>query len=282
MAQRHKAVDTHAQGVQRGVPGCVEVEIEAFSRPYCAGEGVTMPAKDLTKEENELRKKELLDAPDIRGPELVNAAADAIREAASTRAAITRAKEPGKGDAYAVALIPIEGVNEQDAWDAASEFENNRLAEEKIRSERDEADSATYIYFLKCRTPIHMVGGRPAPPHGVYFTKRPGSVVGDDDWYARYKKDANTVWRGQEILCQVCLMMNIEGARLHYEWQDPHRGLWIPDKRWIWKQPRDLKRLKIEGMTRAFDLPTESSNLWRAENEAKLAKARQEGVLTNG
>jgi len=223
------------------------------------------------------------DKDDFSGkPEIMADAAEKIRELSQTRAAVVGSKKAGKDADYAMALIPIEGVNEAEAWDAASEFEKNRDAEQKISDERLAADAKDYQYFLKCRNPVHTVGGRPAPPHGVYFKTAPHGVVGDGDWFARYKKDENTVWRGQEILCQVCLMMNIEGARLHYEWQNPSKGFWIPDRRWVWKQPRDLTRLKIEGMTRAFDLPTESSNRWRAENEAKLAKARQEGVLTNG
>lgn len=222
------------------------------------------------------------DADDItKSPEVLTEAAQKLREMADVRAATVRATQASKNDNYAVHLIPVDGENAEEAWKAAASFEAAQKAEEQIKAEAEQEDQRDYIYFMRCRTPIHTIGGRPAPPHGVYFTRRPDSVVSDEDWYSTYKP-RTAAWRGQDVLCQACLKMNIEGPRLEYEWQDRHKGLWIPAKRWVWKQPRDVARYKIEGMTRAFDLPYESSNSWRAEHEKKLAKARQEGVLTNG
>lgn len=218
---------------------------------------------------------------DIAGDgEVLSDAAQKIRTLSETRAAIQTSKRASKQDEYAVHLIPIEGENETEAWDAAKWLEKNQAAERALVQEREQEDEKLYQYFLKCRNPTHTVGAQPAPPHGIYFVKRPGGMVGDQDWFSTYKK-RNAVWR-QDILCQVCLKMGIEGARLHYEWQDGNRGLFVPDKRWVWKVPRSPQRAKIEGMTRAFDLPYESSNAWRAEVDKKVAKAIQEGVLTNG
>jgi hypothetical protein len=222
------------------------------------------------------------DKDDIAGnSEVMADATEKIRALADTRAATVAATKASKNDAYAVHLIPVEGENAEAAWSAAEWLSKARADEAKIVEDRALEDEKAYQYFLKCRNAVHTVGALPAPPHGIYFTKRPDGIVGDRDWFSTYKK-RDAAWRGQEILCQVCLKMGIEGARLHYEWQDQNRGLFIPEKRWIWKLPKDLARYKVEGMTRAFDLPSESSNRWRAEVDAKLDKARQEGVLTNG
>lgn len=205
-----------------------------------------------------------------------------LEAASSVRAAtMSQSKKAGKMDEYATHLIPVDGVNADEAWDAAKQFEQQALDAEKFEAQRVDEENRTYQFFLKCRCPKHIIGGRNFPPIGVYFKKKPVKVVGDGDWYSAYKPDPNTVWR-QDIYCQACLKAGIEGAKLHYEWQDPMKGLWTPERRWVWKVPKDAKRASIEGMTRAFDLPYTAANSWREPHEAKVAAALQGGVKSNG
>lgn len=205
---------------------------------------------------------------------------EGLKEASAVRAASVTSKKGGKGQEYDLHLIPVEGENAADAWNAAEQFELQTIETEKLAAENDELENKTYQFFLKCRTPVHMIGGRRFPPIGVYFTKKPVKVVGPHDWYSSYKQ-REVVW-AQDVVCQACLKAMNQRNRLHYEWQDTMAGLWIPDRRWVWKVPKDPARFRLEGMTRAFDLPHVAANSWREEHERKLAKVSQEGVKSNG
>lgn len=224
----------------------------------------------------DVNEKTVQDAEKRR--EEVEVTADKLREMSSLRAPAVKAKQQQQD--RGLHIVPIEGENEEAAWNAAKWVTERKAQMDAVKARRAAEDQNTYLYFLKCRNP-HSIDGAPAPAHGIYFTRRPDGMVANEDWYSRYKKRSQA-WRGQEIECQVCLMMGIARQRLPYEWADVNTGTWIPDPRWVWKVPKDPQRAEIEGETRAFDLPYEAANTWRAEVEARLAKARQEGVLTNG
>ena len=212
-------------------------------------------------------KAELLASGQITGDAVAEAAA-MTREMNANRDSVRRMREQERP---ALHMIPIDENERDAAFDSAQWLDKRNEDDERVRAELRAAENKVYRFYLKCRQGQHTLGGRPAQPHGIYFKENPSSgTVGDHDWKATYKPDFDIVWR-QPILCQVCLKMGQENM-LSYEWSDARHGLWRPDPRWVWRTPIDRDLWLIEGDTRANDLPTLASNMWREDLEKKHAE----------
>lgn len=231
---------------------------------------------------DEQTKATLIAQGDTRGDkEKTQELASTLKGMAEARGPTVAAKQ--KKAEMAMHIIPVEGENEEAAYNAAVWLEKRKQDQAALRNKHREQDEKTYLYYLKCRS-AHDEGGAEVPPHGIYFVGVPNmGGVADSGWYARYKKRGSPR-PSNEVVCQVCLKMGIPHAKLDYQWVEGTNGepLMLPDPRWVWRTPNDPNLWAIIGETRAFDLPYEASNAWRAEHEQKLAKAREEGVLTNG
>jgi hypothetical protein len=225
-------------------------------------------------------KAALLAQGDIKRDQVAEAG-ELLKEAAAARGPAVAAKR--KQAEMALHIIPVEGENEEAAYNAAKWLEARKQAQAALRAKHREQDEKTFLYYLRCRN-AHDEGGADVPPHGIYFVGVPNmGGVSDDGWYSRYKK-RTSVRQSNSIVCQVCLKMGIPHQQLDYTWVEGANGeaLMVPDPRWVWRTPQDPNLWAIIGETRAFDLQSEGQNSWRAEHEQKLAKAREEGVLTNG
>jgi hypothetical protein len=224
-------------------------------------------------------KNALLAGGQLTGDAVAEAAA-LTREMNANRETTRRIKEQERP---ALQFIPIDESEREAAWDSAEWLDKRNEDEAKVRQELRDAENAKYRFYLKCRQGVHVIGGRPAQPHGIYFKQNPSSnAVGDHDWKATYKPTFEEIWR-QPILCQVCLKMGQENP-LPYEVTDYRRGLWRPDLRWVWKTPLDRDVWLIEGDTRGNDLPTMASNLWREDLEKKHAEhaAKKAALVQKG
>lgn len=196
----------------------------------------------------------------------VENAARVAREAAETRGAVGGggpASKPKENERPAFHILPNMGM-EHAALDSGAWLEKRTQEEEEIRARHSAEEDEKYFFYLKCRNGAHRIDGRLMPPHGVYFTKNPGSaVVGDNDWDADYKREAGGIW-GQDIMCQVCLKMGRQDALLPVIWVDRRKRLWKPEPRWLWMAAKDVKVWEAEGGDhRAVDLPQAANNMWR-------------------
>lgn len=168
-------------------------------------------------------------------------------------------------------LIPIDGEDASDAWDAEQMLEQARKEEEAARKARAEAEAGTYIYYVKC----HQDHGK-HPPHGVYLDANPlGGDVPADGWRARYRPDRKQPWY-EDIVCQVCLWQR--GEMVPLEVAKTSKGRFTVNWRYLWRRPKDAKRAQIEGETLANEGPYTSTNAGRTE-ALERAKAAGYEVL---
>ena len=185
--------------------------------------------------------------------------------AAVKKAVALRAQE--KAQREMLPLIPIEGENLEEAYNAEVQMEARSKeieAEEKARREKSEGE---YTFYVKCRKDHGKY-----PPHGVYLTTNPGhDYVKPDQWYARYK-ERRDVWR-EDIVCQVCLWQR--GEYVNLDVIPGPKGTFKVNPRMLWRTPKDPKRRAIEGDTRAIEIGPASSN---NERKAAQERAREAGL----
>ncbi len=131
-----------------------------------------------------------------------------------------------------------------------------------------------YVYFVRCR---HHEASRESA-HGIYLTKLPGpnEPVRMNEWYSRYKPTPGEMYLGP-IVCQICLRRGIETNYLDVN-QSGVRGEFTVSERWLWRRPKDPKRLAVEGETRARDLPAGSANIGREEATQRSVSAGLEPI----
>lgn len=214
-----------------------------------------MPKSDLLKGELQGDKEALAELKEKIG----TGEFEAMRPAAAAGAA----PQAGAPKLPGMHFIPLDGDSAA-AWDSARWLEKRRQDIEDLNKRRETEDAGKYRYYLKCRNGMHQLGELPAPPHGLYFVKNPRSdAVSSTDWESTYKP-RDQAWH-QEIYCQVCLKAGFGRVRLPFTWIDSMEGTWLPDPRWVWKSPIDPAVWEREGDTRANDLPTAASNMWRED-----------------
>lgn len=219
----------------------------------------------------------------FKNSELTKEIAEKLKEASASRAPIVRANQK-KNAEMAMHIIPVEGENEDLAWDAARWLKQRREAQIAIADKARQEDEALYLYYLKCRNGTHNDDGVDVPPHGIYFVGKPNlGGVKDHEWYSRYKR-REAVRRGDNVVCQVCLKMGIPNQTLPYIWTGSGDEMrLVPDPRWVWRTPKNPALYAAVGDSRAFDLAYAASNSWRDEYDRKVAAFQaQEGALTNG
>lgn len=184
-----------------------------------------------------------------------------LRGARSTRANVQK-----ENASRLTGLIPIDGENLDDAYDADKQIEQARAETEEARVKRIAAESEAYQFYVKCREDHGTY-----PPHGIYLDANPGpGEVPADGWRARYKPDRKTPWY-EDVICQVCLW--------RFERMTPlpvvktKKGRFTVAQRWLWRRPKDKQRLEIEGETRANELGAKSSNMERAAAQERSRAA---------
>lgn len=177
-------------------------------------------------------------------------------------------KESEKALRETMPMIPIEGENLEEAYNAEVQMEERakeREAEEKARAEKATAE---YQFYVKCRRDHGKY-----PPHGIYLTVNPmHDYVKPDQWYARYKARTD-VWR-EDIYCQVCLWQ--KGEYVNLDVVPGPKGTFKVNARMLWRTPKDAKRRQVEGGdTRAIEIGPASSN---NERKAAQERAREAGL----
>lgn len=170
----------------------------------------------------------------VSGVENIKALAEKARELAATRvsagaadsaSAAARARDGG------VVLMP----ETKDLYVEAQKVLDGAMAQEFDHTLRKlEDDQKTKLVFIKCRANhLPNAEGRAQPQHGVYLTKNPGDgEVKADEWFATYKKQGDTKYRG-DVICQVCLEHGINNP-LPIVWLDPRAGTFRVEPRWLW------------------------------------------------
>jgi len=184
----------------------------------------------------------------------MRATKDLVRVAGARRAAKAQAEAP------LAPMIPM--TDDPTAIAATVSAEEQYQAMIAAQPAIDEAKrvklSTAYDVFVKCRqthAPNH-------PPHGIYLTEYPsGGSIAWDKWKARYKK-ADERYFPLDVLCQVC---TLEGRSMPLDAvtkTSPEGDITI-NQRFLWRRPRDPKRLALEGETRVFDLGMDTQNIGR-------------------
>ena len=149
-------------------------------------------------------------------------------------------------------IIPVTEEDAAAAWDAQAQLRELEAAERESNKQLLQMDGKEYQYFVRCRS---------CYGHAIYFNRAvgDGEVLGDTDWFSRYKPDPKTQWR-QRILCQKCLMEGIE-RDISIEITDWRKGTFRVDQRWLRKVSRDPVRAAREGSIRVCELPLTSQNV---------------------
>jgi len=149
-------------------------------------------------------------------------------------------------------IIPVSEEDAALAWDAQAQLRELEASERALNAELLKADGQEYQYFLRCRS---------CYSHAMYFTRAvtDGEVLGDKDWFSRYKPDPSTQWR-QRLLCQKCLMEGTE-RDVSVEIVDWRKGTFRVDARWLRKVPKDPVRAAREGSIRVCELPLTTQNV---------------------
>lgn len=172
-------------------------------------------------------------------------------------------------------LIPIEGENLEDAYNADVMLEEARAAEVQASAEQKKKESDAYTYFVRCRKDhVDPKNHRKRlPPHGIYLDVNPGTgFVEPGQWVSRYKPDRKTPWY-EDIVCQVCLWTT--GEMVPLEVQKDKKGRFTVSPRQLWRRPKDAERLKLEGETRANEIGPKSCNM---DREAAMKRAEDAGL----
>lgn len=213
------------------------------------------------------------------------ALAEAIKAQAATRASAVanvapqdRAEHIAKNGLNTIIapMFVIDG--DADTLAAANAYE---IAQEELRKQHEamlavksEFMDAEYTFFIKCRYP-HPAG---APQHGIYLKGYPHErIVKGTEWKSGYKPQMDAPWHGAQVLCQVCLRylnreVPLDVTALPGKAGLPAGSFEIND-RWLWKRPKDPKRLVIENETRVRRVGWETGNLGldAAEERSKAA-----------
>lgn len=137
--------------------------------------------------------------------------------------------------------------------------------ETRMKNLRD----SEYLYFVKCRYHPHDESS-----HGVYLTRcpGPGEPVKMTEWWARYKLTPNELYVGS-LICQACFERGIENP-LDVQ-AVGKRGEFVVSERWLWRRPKDKKRLMVEGETRVRDVTAVAANNGR---QAAIARSVAAGL----
>lgn len=224
-------------------------------------------------------KAEMKDAP-VLGAALKGVAAK--RSAAVSRVAPDQRAEflATTEGAPIVPMFEIEG--DEDLVAAADAFEKAQAEMQKAKDARMAAKSefldAEYIYYIKCRHP-HPEG---MSQHGIYLKGYPHTnTVQGDEWKAGYKQKFENLHHGDNVPCQMCLRylgITTPLAVTVVKKAGVIAGTFELDPRWLWKRPKDPKRLAIENETRVRQMNYGTGNIGLAEAEAR-AKAAQLKVV---
>lgn len=187
------------------------------------------------------------------------------------------AKIPMSPQQQAAATIPLEDetrvtpmvtLEKIVEFDAEAIIEEARLARKaELDQQMAEANDA-YQYYVKCRR-----GHGDLPSHGIYLTRNPGpDAVKPSEWWAvGYKPKTTDTYFADGIMCQICLMHRGEKVMLDVDMDQ--RGWFTVRPRWLWRRPKDPKRARVEGETRASDLGPPAVNFGRREAMERSADA---------
>lgn len=215
-------------------------------------------------------KAEMKDAPAL-GAALKGVAAK--RSAAVSRIAPEQRAEflATNEGAPIVPMFDIEGdadlVAAADAFEKA-QAEMRKAAEARMAAKSEFLD-AEYVYYIKCRQ-IHPDG---MSQHGAYLKGYPHSnLVRGDEWKAGYKPKLEEPWHGETVPCQICLryygrQVPLDVTIVKKPGLPP--GSFEVEPRWLWKRPKNPKRLAIENETRVRQMGYNTGNLGLAEAEAR-------------
>lgn len=234
----------------------------------------------MSEKLKEVVRAEAADAPVL---------AEALKAQAATRASVVANVAPQDRAEHVArngmtATIPPMFVIEGDA-DLLAAANTYEIAQEELRKQHEamlavksEFMDAEYTFFIKCRYP-HPAG---APQHGIYLRGYPHErVVKGTDWKSGYKPQIDAPWHGEHVLCQVCLRYLNREVPLDVT---PVRKPGLPpgsfeiNDRWLWKRPKNARRLVVENETRVRRVGYETGNLGLDEANQRAADAGLEVV----